>query len=48
MDQIREFIEDGREVMIDYCMTNDMVADGLTTSLVLSKHILFARMGRLS
>ena len=29
---------------MDYCRTNDMVADGLTQPLVLSKHILFVRM----
>jgi len=46
--QIREFIEDGREVTTDYCTINDMVADGLTKPLVLSKHILFVRMCGLS
>jgi len=42
--QIREFIEDGGEVTIDYSRTNDMVADGLTKPLVLSQHILFVRI----
>jgi len=46
--QIREFIEDGREVTMDYCRTNNMVADGLTKPLVLGKHILFVRMCGLS
>ena len=46
--QTREFIEDGRKVTMDYCRTNDMVADGLTKPLVLSKHILFVRMCGLS
>jgi len=41
--EIREFIEDGREVTMDYCRTNDMLADGLTKPLVLSKHILFVQ-----
>ena len=48
MHQIREFIEDGREVTMDYCRIDDMVADGLTKPLVLSKHILFVRMCGLS
>jgi len=46
--QIREFIEDRREVTMDYCRTNDMVADVLTKPLVLSQHILFVRMCGLS
>ena len=45
---IREFIEDGREVTMDYCRTDHMVADGLTKPLVLSKYILFVRMCGLS
>ena len=46
--QIREFIEDGSEVTMDYCRTNDMVADGLAKPPVLSKHILFVRKCGLS
>jgi len=46
--QIRDFIEDGRKVTMDYCRTNNMVADGLTKPLALSKCILFVRMCGLS
>jgi len=46
--QIREFIEDGRKATMDYCRTNDMVADGLTKPLVLSRHILFVQICGLS
>jgi len=33
---------------MDYCRTNDMVADWLTKLLVLSKHVLFVQMCGLS
>ena len=46
--QIREFIEDGKEVTMSYCGTNNMIADGLTKPLVLSKHEQFVRMCGLS
>jgi len=46
--QIREFIEDGKEVTMSYCRTSDMIADGLTKPLVLSKHVQFVRMCGLS
>ena len=42
--QIREFIEDGKEVVMEYCRTGDMVADGLTKPLLLVKHKDFVRM----
>ena len=42
--QIREFIEDGKEVVIEYCRIGDMVADGLTKPLLLVKHKDFVRM----
>jgi len=43
--QIREFIEEGREVTMDYCRTKDIVPDGLAKPLVLSKYILFGGCG---
>ena len=46
--QIREFIEHGKEVTMSYCGTNNMIADGLTKPLVLSKHEQFGRMCGLS
>ena len=45
--QIREFIEDGKDVIIDYCQTDKMIADSLTKLLVASKHVEFIRMCRL-
>src|SRR5207237_7020604 len=42
--QIREFIEDGQDVVMEYCWTGDMVADGLTKPLLLVKHKDFVRM----
>jgi len=42
--QVREIIEDGKEVVMDYCGTDRMVADGLTKPLVGAKHAIFVRM----
>jgi len=42
--QIREFIEDGKDVVMNYCRTDKMIADGLTKPLVVSKHLEFVRM----
>jgi len=42
--QVREIIEDGKEVVMNYCNTDRMVADGLTKPLVGAKHVIFVRM----
>ena len=42
--QIREFIEDGQDVVMEYCRTDRMIADGLTKPLVASKHVEFVQM----
>jgi len=42
--QVREIIEDGKEVVMDYCGTDKMVADGLTKPLVKAKHVVFVKM----
>jgi len=41
--QIREFIEDRKDVVMDYCRTDKMIADGLTKPLVVSKYLEFVR-----
>jgi hypothetical protein len=46
--QIREIIEDGKEVVMDYCSTERMVADGLTKPLAGVKHVVFVKMCGLS
>jgi len=46
--QIKEFIEDGKEVTMGYCGTSDMIADRLPKPLVLSKHVQFLQMCGLS
>ena len=42
--QVREIIEDGKEVVMDYCSTDRMVADGLTKPLPGAKHTIFVEM----
>ena len=42
--QIREFIEDGQDVIMEYCQMDKMIADGLTKRLVASKHVEFVCM----
>jgi len=42
--QIKEFIEDGKDVVMDYSRTDKMIADGLTKPLVVSKHLELVRM----
>ena len=42
--QVQEIIEDGKEVVMDYCSTDRMVADRLTKPLVGAKHAIFVRM----
>jgi len=46
--QIREIIEDRKEVVMDFCSTERMVADGRTKPLVGVKHVVFVKMGGLS
>ena len=46
--QVREIIEDGKEVVMDYCSTEKMVADGLTKPLTGAKHMVFVEMCGLS
>ena len=42
--QVREVIEDRKEVVMEYCRTDKMVADGLTKPLVKAKHAVFVNM----
>jgi len=46
--QIWVITEDGQEVVIDYCSTETMVADGLTKPLVGVKLGVFVKMYGLS
>jgi len=46
--QIMEYVQDGKKVTMGYCGTSDMIADGLTKPLVLSKHMQFVQMCGLS
>ena len=46
--QIPEIIEDGKEVVMNYCSTERMVADGLTKPLPGVKHVVFVKMCSLS
>ena len=42
--QVRELIQEGKEVVIEYCGTDKMVADRLTKPLVKAKHAVFVKM----
>jgi len=42
--QIREIIQDGKEVVMDYGSTERMVADRLTKPLAGVKHVVFVKM----
>jgi len=46
--QIREIIEDGKDVVIDYCNIERRIVDGPTKPLVGVEHVVFVKMYGLS